>query len=118
LVDGACEVSPLIVVPQPVASLYVAMSLPFLAGQSHGANVALRGLPGKMPPMFRTVRCQVWPHARRTHVRTWALMFSTARLAAMSWRFGPQCEHTTRAAAVVASPRIYRTSTIAASLTQ
>jgi hypothetical protein len=26
-------------------------------GQSHGANVAFRVLPGKIPPMFLMVRC-------------------------------------------------------------
>jgi len=75
-------------------------------GQSHGANVALRGLPGKMPPMFRTVRCHACPHVRRRHVMTWALVFSMARLATMSWGFGPQSGHTVRVAVFVASATI------------
>jgi hypothetical protein len=53
-------------------------------GQSHGANVAFRVLPGKMPPMFLMMRCTSCPQESRTHVITWRYVFSNVRVVAMS----------------------------------
>ena len=56
------------------------------APQSHGTTVAFRGLPGKIPPMLRMVRCHECPHESLTHVTTCAAMFSIVVLVVTSCR--------------------------------
>jgi hypothetical protein len=72
-------------------------SPPVAGPQSHGTTVAFRGLPGKMPPVLRMMRCQTCPHDKRTHVTAWTAVFSIGVLAVTSCRtLGPQLGHIMR----------------------